>query len=326
MLKRFAEAAALINEKKLLHIAGKGDLLRKLPRGNWIGGSTEYFMHETGGKIAGDVLDITELDCKDWRIASYGADTLPSIAADASANGFSIVIVPFDSEVHRRYAQSASEYEGIFLKTIIGWISGYKLDGAEETPLTVNGQNGEALKDRAVALHVSLPAGQRAALNIVNIFSPDMKGPVITFDADGFTAEKCRVNGKEVFFAEYLAENHLDAKLPLVGDYAGAGINISIKNVEGRAVHLYAPVFRGIEYRFAEPVSDYAEVFRTKISALGKVKPLFACNCILNFLYGELEGKKLGGFYGPITFGEIAWQLVNQTLVYISLENADYEI
>lgn len=38
-------------------------------------------------------------------------------------------------------------------------------------------------------------------------------------------------------------------------------------------------------------------------------------------MYGELEGKKLEAFAGPVTFGEIAYQLVNQTLVYVTVED-----
>ena len=47
----------------------------------------------------------------------------------------------------------------------------------------------------------------------------------------------------------------------------------------------------------------------------------FSCNCILNYLYSELEGKKTGGITGPITFGEIAYQLLNQTMVYLTIED-----
>ena len=34
----------------------------------------------------------------------------------------------------------------------------------------------------------------------------------------------------------------------------------------------------------------------------------------------KLEGKKTGAFTGPITFGEIAYQLLNQTLVYLEVK------
>jgi hypothetical protein len=84
-------------------------------------------------------------------------------------------------------------------------------------------------------------------------------------------------------------------------------------------VNFYAPVFKGIEYRFAENIPDYVEAFHGKIDEIKNRNSGFACNCILNFLYGGLEGKNIGGFYGPITFGEVAWQLLNQTLVYLQI-------
>lgn len=49
--------------------------------------------------------------------------------------------------------------------------------------------------------------------------------------------------------------------------------------------------------------------------------PEFSCNCILNFLYSELEGKRTGELIGPVTFGEVAYQLLNQTLVYLQIED-----
>jgi hypothetical protein len=41
----------------------------------------------------------------------------------------------------------------------------------------------------------------------------------------------------------------------------------------------------------------------------------------LNYLYANLEGKKTGHIVGPMTFGEIAYMLLNQTLVYLTFEN-----
>ena len=49
--------------------------------------------------------------------------------------------------------------------------------------------------------------------------------------------------------------------------------------------------------------------------------PVFTCNCILNYLYANLEGKKTGSIVGPITFGEIAYMLLNQTMVYLTFED-----
>jgi hypothetical protein len=316
MLKTFEGASALIAENKLLHISGTESLLRKLPRGNWIGGSTEYFMEENGGLVSDNMLDVHELNFDTYKFASYDVETLASITGETYPNGFSIVIMPFDSEVHKKYAQNAANYEDIFLKNIVGWISGFNLNTAGQTPLAANGFTGEVFTDRAVVLHIELPADKTVQINIVNIFSPNTASPIITFEEEGFSARTCFVGGEKVIFADYIAENHLNTQLPLVGDYSGAGINISIKGITDGVVYFYAPVFKGIDYRFAESIPDYVNAFHKKIEGLN-TNSEFACNCILNFLYGGLEGKKLGGFYGPITFGEIAWQLLNQTLVYL---------
>ena len=119
--------------------------------------------------------------------------------------------------------------------------------------------------------------------------------------------------------ADYLNDNKIDIKLPLVGDYSGNGVNISFKAIEGKKVNFYAPVFNGIEYKMARLTGDYVDNFQNRIEQIDSDKPAFVCNCILNFLYGGLEGKVIKSFCGPITFGEIAYQLVNQTLVYVTV-------
>jgi hypothetical protein len=319
MLKTFDQTAALIAEKKLLHISGTEALLRKLPRGNWIGGSTEYFLEDSGGRVSGEVLDVLDLDFTTYKFASYGARALPNIIQDTYSNGFSIIILPFDSDVHKQYAQNAANYQDIFLKTIVGWVSGFNLNAANQTPVAVDGSAGKVLTDEAVVLHVSLPDDKTALLNIVNIFKSDPQSPVITFKEEGFKSKICFVDGREAVFADYITQNKLNTQLPLIGDYSGANINISIKNVENGTVNFYAPVFSGIDYRFAEAVPDYVDAFSREIKKIDSADVAFSCNCILNFLSGELEGRNLGGFYGPISFGEIAWQLLNQTLVYLQI-------
>ena len=65
---------------------------------------------------------------------------------------------------------------------------------------------------------------------------------------------------------------------------------------------------------------DYADAFARAIPA-DDDSPAFSCNCILNYLYGKLEGKKTGHVTGPITFGEIAHVLLNQTMVQLHLRD-----
>ena len=48
----------------------------------------------------------------------------------------------------------------------------------------------------------------------------------------------------------------------------------------------------------------------------------FTCNCILNYVHSSLEGRRTGDVVGPMTFGEIAYQLLNQTLVYVTVSDA----
>ncbi|MDR1615453.1 MAG: hypothetical protein LBR98_00305 [Syntrophomonadaceae bacterium] len=319
MLLSFDETAQKIANGKLLHIAGTENLLKKLPKGNWIGGSTEYFMAKEGGKITNALLFVTEFPYDEFQISTYDGGSISSVTADAYDNGFSIVILPFDSVVHKTYAQKAPEFEGMFIKNIAGWIAGVNLDVPGQTPVTVNGQTCEVYTDKAIVAHVCVPDDKLVSIGIVNIFSQDETSPVIEFTEEGFSVKTCLVNGKETVFADYVAQNGIDTKFPLVGDYSGIGVNISFKFIEDSTVNFYAPVFPGIKYRMAKSITDYVAEFNGQLEKFKSAEAVFSCNCILNFLYGELEGKDIEVFHGPITFGEVAYQLVNQTLVYVTV-------
>ena len=68
MLLTFDEVSKKIKEGSVLHIAGTETLLRKLPKGNWLGGSTEYFMADDGGKVSGELLFVTEFPFNNFSI------------------------------------------------------------------------------------------------------------------------------------------------------------------------------------------------------------------------------------------------------------------
>src|SRR5206468_3867721 len=81
---------------------------------------------------------------------------------------------------------------------------------------------GELFADKALACHVSLPAGKTADVEIVNIFERS-EGPDIRFETDGFgPVTDCTIDGKKTNFARWLTDNNVDTKLPLVADYNGA--------------------------------------------------------------------------------------------------------
>ena len=85
---------------------------------------------------------------------------------------------------------------------------------------------------------------------------------------------------------------------------------------QNKKVIFYAPIFKNREYKFAQKLENYIEKFNFAIKDIGKVD--YACNCILNYLYGGLEGQKIN-LPGATTFGEIAYQLLNQTQIYLKI-------
>lgn len=317
-------ATELIRRGLPLSLAGPESALDQLPAGNWIGGTIPYFMVSDGGVVSteGKVF-VTDLSgVGKVTFASYGADELAGIAGNAPENGFALTIVPAGSASHQKFAAEAANFEDAFVKPTVGWIAGVHLSElGTKTPKVYDGRTSQKYEDRAVVAYVALPDDKLASIEIVNLFEPD-DGDVLRFQQTSFGVEQCEVNGKPVNFAQYIRSRGLEhGKLPLVGDFAGAHINASLQTVgdAGGTVALYAPVFPGVDYRFAKPVDDYAGAFRARLGVQDSHGVAFSCNCILNFVFGELEGKAIGGVEGPVTFGEIAYQLLNQTLVAVRI-------
>lgn len=324
MLQSIAEVTTKIATGKALLLAGSESALSQLPKGNWIGGTTSYFMDVDGCTSSGAHIFVNEIPdfALGFQIAEYSPETLPTIFKDAPEKGFSFLILAAGSPVHIAYAKGAPRYEGFIMKPAVGWVSGAPLSEIGRTePKVFNGQTGEAFSSRAIVMHVALPPNKIADLEIVNVFKPGA-GDAITFPESGFTAAQCMVNGKPANFAEYIASIHADTRLPLTADYNGSVVNVSIQSVDSEEglVRLYAPVFTGIEYHFAAPVDDYVKAFDSVLAA-DLAPSAFACNCIMNYVHANLEGKATGSITGPITFGEIAYQLLNQTLVRLTIQD-----
>ena len=323
-LKSVLEVAGLIGAGKRLLLAGDEGLLRQLPRGNWIGGTIPYFMGEQGGVLSESEIQVTELpaEVEETEIRFYAAGELERIPGGYLPNGFSYILIPAFSEALQRFAEGGPSWEGIFDQPRVGWVTGVNLTKlGKATPKVINGLTGEISEEAAAVMHARLAEGKIAEAHILNLFSQG-KGDTITFPEAGFAVSGCQINGEPGNLAKYVSERGIDTKLPLVADYLGAQINVSFQSVDaaGGTVQLYAPVFPGVEYRIAEPVPDYEAAFEKKLQG-EDVDALFSCNCILNYLYANLEGRKTGELLGPITFGEIAYMLLNQTLVYLTIRN-----
>lgn len=312
-----------ITAGKTLLVAGDENLLKKLPKGDWVGGSIPYFISsEQGGVVSQDKIFVTDISdvAASTSIKKYDQNDLGTVYSDAGSGGFSFIIIPASSPAHVSFALNGPNYKDFGCQPLIGWISGVHLDDLGKiTPKVFNGKTGEVYEEEAVVMHIDLVAGKTVDVGIINSFEQG-EGDTLTFDSDGFSCSDVMVNGVKENFANYITNNKLDTKLPLVADYYGALVNISFQSVDPDGeVHFYAPVFTGIRYKHAQPLADYATAFtkQLKENEIEGQTVTFSCNCILNYLYSELEGKKTDPFVGPITFGEIAYQLLNQTLVYI---------
>ena len=317
------EVKSKITSGEKLLLAGDESLLTSLPAGNWIGGSIPYFMTEDGGLTTRNKIYVTELPdtVSGISIKVYDPATLANVYSDAAQNGFSVIIMPGFSKTQFEFALHAPQYKDFGHSPLIGWIAGVHLDDLETImPKVFNGQTQTGLEDAAVVMHVSLPATQLADINYVNIFEQGT-GDTIEFPQDGFSASEACINGVKTNFADYIAQQNLDLRLPLVADYSGAMVNVSFRSVDPlkHEVRFYAPVFAGVSYKHAKPLKDYVQQFTEKIPVDLNKHPAFSCNCILNYLYSELEGKRTGKITGPATFGEVVYQLLNQTMAYLTI-------
>jgi hypothetical protein len=323
-LYSFDEVKELILKNKIMMLAGDEALLKRLPKGSWIGGTIPYFMSEDGGVLTHDKIQVTQLPeyVSDVRIISYDENKLGQIPKDYCNNGVSFIVIPAFTAVHQSFAKNCSSYMGIFDAPLVGWVTGIDLkDLGVAKPKVINGLTGQVFEDEALVMHLRLPSNKVGRVNILNLFKQG-HGDTIRFSKVGFEASDCFINGEKINFADYLVKRKINTQLPLVANYMGAMINVGFQAVDEnlKKVSFYAPVFPDVDYVIADPVDDYERSFLLELKK-SAMDPVFSCNCILNYLYANLEGKKTGHIVGPITFGEVAYMLLNQTMVYLTFED-----
>ena len=162
------------------------------------------------------------------------------------------------SAVHAKYALEAEQLPGIFDRPVVGWVAGVHLSELGKIkPKVFNGQTGEITDERLAVLHAQLPGSLIATAGIVNVFEQG-HGDTFVFGKTGSSASRCRINGSEASFYDYVMDRKLDLRFPLVADRSGAIVNVSFQALddENRAVKFYAPVLDHVEYRQAEPVDE----------------------------------------------------------------------
>lgn len=317
------EASDLIRSGAVCLFAGSEEALSRLPRGAWIGGTSVYFLTEEGGIVDRERVFATRIsEATAARPLWVSPADLPTLSEARFAEGFTAILIPAFSEAHTAFAMEAARYDGVFDQPLLGWIAGVHLDEIGQVkPKVFDGATGLSHDEGACLLHVELATGTPAQLDIVNIFEQGDEH-VFVFENNGFEAQTVKINGRDENLAAYIVASGMDTRLPLVANYAGALINVSIQEVDAQAgrVKFYAPVVAGVEYRLARVLENYVDAFAERLSGEGAEE--FSCNCILNYLYGELEGRRTGDYTGPVTFGEIAYMLLNQTMVRLHVGDA----
>lgn len=313
----------MIVEGTPLVIAGSDEMLARLPRGNWIGGTTSHIMTEDGGVETRDRIQVSAMP-KEARLLSiqrYGVGGMHYLPRDAPNDGFTIVIIPFSSFVHQAFVKALPSFKKQTEKMIAGWVSGASRATFGARPKIFFGPICHVIEDEMVAMHMTLPDSMRALINVVSLNKPK-KGDAITFLNEGFTVTHAMVNGVRVCFAEYLRSNWHDNSIPIVCDYFGTHLTVDIKNYDLLSGHVefYAPVFTKVTYHFASPIDNYQEKMRDALKMSCRGRTIFECICVKNFEKLSMGRDTLGAFEGPVSNGEIAHFLTNQSIVRLSVE------
>ena len=297
------EVGAMIAAGDALLLAGEEQLLAALPQGRWIGGTIPYFMtHEAGGTFDRDRIFVQRLPDMAAVHAQHllPADALSTLADGGPDNGFTVILLPSQSPAHQAFALRSGEWPGVFRRPLVGWVTGAALDRLDtDSPKVIDGATGQISGTDAVVMHVALPDSHYADVDIVNLFV-----------AVGLEQAH-----------QHIADHGIDTRLPLVADYNGAMINVATAGIAADTGHVtfFAPVFPHITYRFAKPIKDYETLFAEQLGERHDTLA-FACNCILNYNYARLAGKRTADVAGPMSFGEIAYMLLTQTLVYLTIK------
>jgi hypothetical protein len=322
-LYTIAEVSEQILHGAKLVLSADESVLDQLPAGNWIGGTIPYFMTDEGGTFSKDKIFVDDMSSYglDFTLKTYSQNDIHTITENSYENGFTILILPSGSGIHESFSINSMTYKDIFFKPITGYVSGFDLNLlGEATAKTYYGPDQARYEDRGVAMHVKIPEEKFAKIEIFNLMEIDDNSDIITFPKTAFLQTDCMINGKPANLAEYLTERNYAPGLPLIANYNGALINRSIEKVdaENKSVLFYAPVFSDEVYRLAKPIDNYYEEFQKRIEFYPDEEVIYSMLCVVYYVVGELENKKLP-VSGSFTFGEVGYQLLNQTLVYLTL-------
>jgi hypothetical protein len=318
--------AARIRRGESLLLSGDPQLLAKLPNGNWLAGSIPYFHDAQGMRESREVIGVDTLprEATGMRIEVLSATEVASVAQRAQPGEYVYVIAPAFSEAVNAFVAQEHEIPGLLNQPVVGWVSGVALSEIGATkPVVVDGRTGTIHDNALVCAYIALPRFVRPVAKIVNVFTPG-DGPTIEVENDGTTHTYVIADGKRRLFADILKETHHDVRFPLVTNSVGARFNVSFQSVEESTgeVKMFLPLIPGIEYRLAKPLTDYRQALVDTIAREQPADPAHTSFCVLHYAHGSLANHHIGNFHAALAFGEIAYIMHNQTVVFLSIEKA----
>ena len=319
-----SEVIKFISQGKKMVLSASENMLDQLPTGDWIGGTSPYFMDKKAGIFTAEKIfvdDFTDI-ASSFKIETYNKNNIKNIAVDSFKNGFTVLIIPGDSDTLFEFGINSLNYNKIFNNPIVGFIAGFDLSKlGKESPKVYNGQNKEKITNNGIAIHIELPDNKIARVEILNLDTIDRTSPKIEFPKTSFTQSECTINGKKSNITDYLSEIKYKEGLPIIADYNGALINRDIKVIdkEKKEVAFFSPVFHDEIYYLANIIDNYHKLFGEKLKTQGLNIP-YSCICVSYYSLGNLEHKKIEA-EGVFAFGEIAFQLLNQTLVFLEIDD-----
>lgn len=322
------EVVRFIKDGRTLVLSGDESILEQLPAGNWIGGTTPYFMDKSKGICTRDrifVDDFTDI-AEEYKIEQFTVDSIKDVAQSSFTNGFTVLILPFEAPVYFEFADNSLTYDNIFDNPVVGFVTGFNFDDmGRATAKVFNGETGEISEDKAVALHIELPEHKVARAEILNLDTVLPDSDQIVFPKTSFVQSDCTINGKPSNIAEYLTEIKYkeNAPRPLIADTNGALINRDIKDIDlaNKQVTFFSPAYKGDTYFLTNVITNYQSLFNKRLEDL-ESEAVYTSICVSYYLLGEFENKKIN-IEGAFAFGEIAYQLLNKTLVLLEIDTIE---
>lgn len=320
------EVIDFIRAGRVMLLSGSQQVLSNLPQGKWISGTAPYFMDGVG-KVTDDLIYVDDLTdyAADVRIEALDETNIHQIATHGFDNGFSVLILPIDSPVYFSFANNSLQYDRLFDNPIVGYVACCRLeDYGKVQPSTGIGTTGALATNKAAVMHVRLPLGYTARAEIMNFDTIDFSTPALKFPKTDFVQSECLIDGKPGNIAHYLesVKQRIGRYPQLITDMNGALVNRDTKRVDldkGEAA-FFSPAYAGDEYRIVKPNADYQKAFNDTLAA--KRDHIAVCfSCTSYFMFGEFEGKHIG-VNGVYAFGEIAYQLLNKTIVTLEIDKA----